>query len=199
VSGEANRQSSNPSPIARELARRVKLVVFDADGVLTDAGVYLGTTASGEAVELKRFDIQDGVGMRLLMWSGLHVAIVSGRVSQATELRARELGVDCFQEADARKIPAMEALLAKRNVAWEEVAMLGDDIPDLAVLRRVGLPAAVANATPQVKAIAVWESTKRGGHGAVREFCDALLRARGCLDEVVERYVNERSGGARTP
>ena len=183
-----------PPAIPRELAERVRLVVFDADGVLTDAGVYVGATASGEPVELKRFDIQDGVGMRLLMWSGIHVAIVSGRLSRATELRARELGVDCFQEADAHKIPAMEALLRKHEVTWEEVAFLGDDIPDLAVLRRVGLPAAVANATPPLSQIAVWQSSQRGGHGAVREFCDALLEARGCLKEAVEGYVTQRSG-----
>ncbi|MGE0160692.1 MAG: KdsC family phosphatase [Gemmatimonadales bacterium] len=186
--------SGGAAAIPRELAERVKLVVFDVDGVLTDAGVYVGATTTGEPVELKRFDIQDGVGMRLLMWSGLHVAMVSGRLSRATELRARELGVDCFQEADAHKIPAMEALLEKHSVSWEEVAFLGDDIPDLAVLRRVGLPAAVANATPPLGAIAVWQSTKRGGHGAVREFCDALLEARGCLNDAVERYVTLRSG-----
>ena len=189
---------SAPMAIPRKLAERVKLVVFDADGVLTDAGVYVGATASGEPVELKRFDIQDGVGMRLLMWSGLHVAIVSGRLSQSTELRARELGVECYQEADAHKIPAMEALLEQKNVTWDEVAFLGDDIPDLAVLRRVGLPAAVANATPPLDEVAVWKSTKRGGHGAVREFCDALLEARGCLKDAVDRYVSQRSGAPPT-
>jgi 3-deoxy-D-manno-octulosonate 8-phosphate phosphatase (KDO 8-P phosphatase) len=179
--------------ISPAVAQRVKLVVFDADGVLTDAGVYVGTTASGEAIELKRFDIQDGVGMKMLKWSGLEVAIVSGRVSQATEVRAAELGIECFQVPDARKVPAVEALLARYGVSWSEVAMLGDDIPDLAVLRRVGFPAAVANATRTVREVALWESTKRGGHGAVREFCEALLLARGRLSDVVERYVSERS------
>jgi 3-deoxy-D-manno-octulosonate 8-phosphate phosphatase (KDO 8-P phosphatase) len=179
--------------IPREVARRIKLVIFDVDGVLTDAGVYMGATASGEAVELKRFDIQDGVGMRMLKWSGLEVAMVSGRLSHATEVRARELGVECFQEPDARKMPAVEALLARHGVAWAEVAMLGDDIPDLAVLRRVGLPAAVSNATEPVRRVALWESKRRGGHGAVREFCDALLLARGRLSDVIERYVSERS------
>jgi 3-deoxy-D-manno-octulosonate 8-phosphate phosphatase (KDO 8-P phosphatase) len=189
---------SAPPKMPRQLAERVKLVVFDADGVLTDAGVYVGATAAGEPIELKRFDIQDGVGMRLLVWAGLHVAIVSGRLSQSTDLRARELGVECYQEADAHKIPAMEALIAQKNVTWEEVAFLGDDIPDLAVLRRVGLPAAVANATPPLDEVAVWKSTKRGGHGAVREFCDALLEARGCLKDSVERYVSQRSGAPPT-
>ncbi len=180
--------------IPTAVAERIKLVIFDVDGVLTDAGVYVGATASGEAVELKKFDIQDGIGMKMLMWSGLEVAIVSGRISQATELRARELGVECFQEADAHKMPAVESLLARYHLSWDEVAMVGDDIPDLAVLRRVGLPAVVANATAPVREIALWESTKRGGNGAVREFCDALLLAQGRLAEAVERYVRERSG-----
>lgn len=185
---------SGATPLERAAAERVKLVILDVDGVLTDAGIYVGANADGEAIELKRFDIQDGVGVKMLVWGGLDVALVSGRVSRATALRAEELGVECYQEPDAHKLPAVEALLARKDLEWREVAMLADDIPDLAVLRRVGLPAAVANATRPVRDTAVWTSTKRGGHGAVREFTDALLAARGSLDEVVDRYVAERSG-----
>jgi 3-deoxy-D-manno-octulosonate 8-phosphate phosphatase (KDO 8-P phosphatase) len=174
----------------------VRLVIFDADGVLTDAGVYVGATGSGETVEMKRFDIQDGVGLKMLVWAGLHVAIVSGRISEATALRARELGIECHQEPDARKLPVVEELLARSGVSWDEVAMLGDDIPDLAVLRRVGLPAAVANATPAVLRVARWRSMRPGGSGAAREFCDALLEARGDLERIVEEYVSARSAGA---
>lgn len=181
-------------PIPAEVASRMKLVIFDVDGVLTDAGVYIGATASGEEVELKRFDIQDGVGIKMLMWAGLEVALVSGRVSTATTVRARELGiVECHQEANAFKLGVVKDLMARKDVAWEEVAMLADDIPDLAVLRFVGLKAAVGNATPPVLRIADWRAEKRGGHGAVREFCDALLEARGQLDGVIDRYVEERS------
>ncbi len=181
-------------PLPRELALRTKLVIFDVDGVLTDAGVYVGASAEGEPVELKRFDIQDGVGLRMLMWAGLEVALVSGRVSRATTIRARELGIEeCHQEPDAYKLHVVEDLLERKGVSWEEVAMIGDDIPDLAVLRLVGLRAAVANATPPVRAIAHWTSTLPGGRGAVREFCDALLEARGVLEDVIERYVSERS------
>jgi 3-deoxy-D-manno-octulosonate 8-phosphate phosphatase (KDO 8-P phosphatase) len=176
------------------LAASIELVVFDVDGVLTDAGVYVGATESGEPVELKRFDIQDGVGLKMLKWGGLDVALVSGRVSKATELRAREVGIECHQEADAYKLPAIEGMLREKGIAWSAVAMLGDDIPDLSALQRVGFPAAVANATPPVRAIAKWISTKQGGHGAVREFCDALLEARGSLDDVIDTYVRERSG-----
>ncbi len=186
--------SAGARPIDAELAAQIKLVIFDVDGVLTDAGVYVGASTGGEATELKRFDIQDGVGLKMLMWSGLEVAIVSGRTSEATALRARELDVvECHQEANAHKLGIVEDLLSRKAVEWHEVAMLADDIPDLAVLRRVGLKAAVANATSHVVDICDWQSSKAGGHGAAREFSDALLAARGELDDVVERYVEERS------
>lgn len=183
-------------PLEAEAARRVRLVVFDVDGVLTDAGVYIGATASGETVEMKRFDIQDGVGLKMLMWAGLQVAIVSGRVSEATELRARELGVECHQDPEARKLPTVERILEREGLSWSEVAMLADDVPDLAVFTRVGLPAAVANATAPVLESARWRSSRPGGSGAAREFCDALLTARGELDRVIEAYVRSRSEGA---
>lgn len=181
-------------PISPDLAARIRLVIFDVDGVLTDAGLYVGDTDTGSAIEAKRFDIQDGVGIKMLMWGGLDVAIVSGRVSEATSIRAAEIGIEeCHQEPDAHKLRVVEKLLARKGVEWDEVAMIADDIPDLAVLRRVGLKAAVANATAYVARIADWQSTKEGGHGAAREFCEALLEARGDLDAVVERYVEERS------
>ena len=186
--------STASDPISGDLARSIRLVIFDVDGVLTDAGVYMGQAADGTAVELKRFDIQDGIGMKMLMWAGLEVAIVSGRHSEATTMRARELGIEeCHQEPDAHKLRVVENLLARKGLAWAEVAMIGDDIPDLAVMRRVGLRAAVGNATAPIAAIANWQATRPGGRGAAREFCDALLQARGVLDEIVERYVAERS------
>jgi 3-deoxy-D-manno-octulosonate 8-phosphate phosphatase (KDO 8-P phosphatase) len=187
--------TSDSNPIDAALAERVRLVIFDVDGVLTDAGIYVGESSDGTTTELKRFDIQDGVGIKMLVWGGLDVAIVSGRVSAATALRAKELGIEeCHQEPDAHKLRVVEKLLKRKGVDWSEVAMIGDDIPDLAVLRRVGLKAAVGNATAPVAAIADWQAMKTGGHGAAREFCDALLAARGALDGVIERYVEERSG-----
>jgi len=177
-------------PLPADLAKRVRLVIFDVDGVLTDAGVYLGVTASGEPVEMKRFDIQDGLGLKMLQWAGIEVAIVSGRVSRATTMRAEELGIEeCHQDEGARKLPAVESLLARKGIGWDETAMLADDLPDLAVLRRVGLPAAVANAVPQIAEKAVWRTALSGGHGAAREFCDALLEARGELDDAIARYL----------
>lgn len=180
--------------ISEELARRVKLVVFDVDGVMTDAGVYLGRTASGEAVELKRFSIVDGLGLKMLEWAGLRVAIVSGRESPATAIRAEELGIECFQSPAGHKMAAMAGLLERHGIDWTDVAFVGDDLPDLPVLRRVGFPVAVANGGAEVKAVARWVTSRRGGEGAVREFCDALLEARGELAEAVERYCREREG-----
>jgi len=176
------------------VAAEIELVILDVDGVLTDAGVYIGATRKGETVELKRFDIQDGVGVKMLMWAGLEVAIVSGRVSNATTIRAAELGVvECHQEPDAHKLKVVQDLLSRLGHDWTAVAMLADDIPDLAVLTRVRLKAAVGNATAPVRAVADWQGERTGGHGAVREFTDALLEARGALEGVVERYVAERS------
>lgn len=186
--------SAAGGPMPVEAARRVRLVLFDVDGVLTDAGVYIGANAAGEAWEAKRFDIQDGVGLKMLMWAGLEVAVVSGRVSAATAIRARELGIEeCHQEPDAHKLKVVTDLLERKRIPWDEVAMLADDIPDLAVLERVGLKAAVANATAPVVAVADWRASRPGGRGAAREFCDALLEARGVLDDIVARYVAERS------
>ncbi len=182
-------------PLPAELARRVRLVIFDVDGVLTDGGVYMGATESGESLELKRFNLQDGLGMKILMWAGLEVAMVSGRASEATRIRAEELGVEeCHQPAGARKLAVVEDMLERKGIAWNEVAMLADDLPDLAVFREVGLPAAVANATPHIADIAVWHTSLRGGEGAAREFCDALLEARGELEAAVQRYLRQVTG-----
>ena len=171
------------------------MVVLDVDGVLTDGGLYIGSTRGGEAVELKRFDVQDGIGVRMLDNAGIHVAIVSGRVSVATDLRAAELGIeDVYQDAGARKMPVLEKLLAARGVGWGEVALLGDDLADLPVLRRVGLAATVANGVLEVRRVATWQSSREGGRGAVREFAEALLRARGQWDGLVEEYRRARGG-----
>lgn len=176
------------------VAEKVRLVVLDVDGVLTDAGVYLGETAGGEAVELKRFDIQDGLGIHLMRAAGLKVGFLSGRPSPATSRRAAELGVDfCLQVAGARKVAALEELLGELELGWDEVAMLGDDLPDLPVLRRVGLPAAVGNAVGEVRRTALFTTRRDGGSGAVREFARILLEARGEWDELVEAYCEARS------
>ena len=185
----------HPMEIPQATARRIRLVVFDVDGVMTDGGVYMGATEDGTAVELKRFNVQDGLGIRILQKADVQVALLSGRVSRATWIRAAELGVEAvFQDAGAAKIPILQALLDSRGLEWTEVAVLGDDLADLPLMRRVGLPATVANGTAEVCRAAVWQSTKEGGHGAVREFVEALLRARGEWTGLVDEYCRERGG-----
>jgi len=181
--------------LPRELARKIGLVVLDVDGVLTDGGVYLGALPDGESVELKRFDIRDGLGIRFLQMAGIEVAVVSGRVSDATTVRARELEImECHQDGGAQKIRAITGILERLGMDWSDVAMLGDDLPDLAVLEKVGVPAVVADATEEVRKVAVWQSRASGGRGAVREFCEAILRSRGEWDGLVRAYVAARNG-----
>jgi 3-deoxy-D-manno-octulosonate 8-phosphate phosphatase (KDO 8-P phosphatase) len=183
------------SDFPTELARDVRLVILDVDGVLTDGGVYLGRSQDGSPVELKRFDIQDGLGIKLLGWAGIEVAIVSGRVSRATDARARELGIrECHQDPGAAKLPIARRLIDDRGLDWSQVAMVGDDLADLPVFGRVGLPVAPSNAVPEVLAVAAWVTRRPGGSGAVREFARELLRSRGQWNALVERYVDERGG-----
>ena len=181
--------------LSPELAQKIRMVVLDVDGVLTDGGVYVGELPGGEALEMKQFDIQDGLGVKLLQWAGVEVVVVSGRLSRATEIRAEELGIkECHQDGGAQKVRIILRLMRERGLDWGQVAMLADDLPDLAVLRRVGLPAVVANATPEARDAAVWQARKSGGRGAVREFCEAILKARGDWEVQVEAYVDARSG-----
>ncbi|MDQ3137992.1 MAG: HAD hydrolase family protein [Gemmatimonadota bacterium] len=173
------------------LARRIRLLGLDVDGVLTDNGIYIGPI-DGEAVELKRFHVQDGLGHVLMRAAGLPVVWVSGRHSEATSLRARELRVDeVLQVPGPQKVEAFGELLERRGIAWEDAAFVGDDLADLQVLRRVGLPIAVANAVAEVKAVAAYVTLAAGGQGAVREVIEALLKARGHWPELLERYFSD--------
>jgi 3-deoxy-D-manno-octulosonate 8-phosphate phosphatase (KDO 8-P phosphatase) len=175
--------------ISPEQAGRVRLLALDVDGVLTDNGIWVAPV-NGDRVEFKRFDIQDGLGLVLLRGTGIEVAWVSGRHSEATELRAKELRIPTLvQDSGARKLPAMEKLLAEKGLAWEDVAYVGDDIADLPVLRRAGLPISVANGCPEVKAEAAFVTEARGGSGAVREVVVTLLKARGEWNDAIQRYL----------
>jgi 3-deoxy-D-manno-octulosonate 8-phosphate phosphatase (KDO 8-P phosphatase) len=179
-------------PINPDVAKRIRLVGLDVDGVLTDGGIYLGDV-DGARMEFKRFDILDGLGIKMLQLAGIEVAIITGRVSDAVALRAKELAItDVVQDTHARKLPALRKLLAAKGIHERDVAFVGDDLPDLAVLRVVGLPVVVANCTEDVAQLGV-RLTRNGGHGAVREFAELLLRARGEWDALVESYVKSRS------
>jgi len=173
------------------LAQRIRLLGLDVDGVLTDNGIFVGPV-DGQTVELKRFDIQDGLGHVLMRTAGVPVIWLSGRHSEATSVRARELRVDeVLQVPGPRKLEAFGELLARRGIAWADAAFVGDDLADLQLMRRVGLPIAVANAVAEVKAVATYVTRAAGGHGAVREAIEALLKARGLWPELLERYFSE--------
>jgi 3-deoxy-D-manno-octulosonate 8-phosphate phosphatase (KDO 8-P phosphatase) len=179
-----------------EVAARMRLVVLDVDGVLTDGGIYIGEARDQSVIELKRFDVRDGLGIKMLRWAGIEVAIVSGRVSQATAVRAKELGIDeCHQDPGAKKLPIVQKLLNDRGLGWDQAAMVGDDLADLPILERVSLPVAVSDAVAEVRAASRWITEARGGHGAVREFVEALLTARGEWERLVREYCEARSRG----
>ncbi|NJD10264.1 MAG: hypothetical protein FIB01_07405 [Gemmatimonadetes bacterium] len=180
--------------IPSELARRIRLVVLDVDGVLTDGGVFLGRNDAGETIEFKRFEITDQLGIKLLQWAGLEVVFVSGRESGANRARAAELGCGCYEGPGGFKLAILEQLHAEHGLGWEHTACICDDLADLPILTRAVLPVAVANAVPEVRAAAVWQTSRRGGDGAVRELAEALLRARGDYVERIGEYVRERGG-----
>lgn len=178
------------------LALRVRILGLDVDGVLTDNGIFIGPV-DGEVVELKRFDIQDGLAHLLMREAGLPVVWVSGRHSEATSARARELCVEeVLQVRGPQKLEAFAALLERRGIRWEEAAFVGDDLADLQVLGRVGLPIAVANGVAEVKAAATHVTSAAGGHGAVREVVETLLKARGVWPELLERYFTDPAPSA---
>lgn len=179
--------------IAPEVARRIKIVGLDVDGVLTDGGIYLGSVG-GTPHEFKRYDIQDGLGTVFLKLAGIRVAIVTGRVSDSVKLRAQELDIDdVAQDASARKLAPFMNMLTKYGFSPADAAFIGDDFPDLPVLRVVGLPVAVANAVPEIRAVCSLRLSRNGGAGAVREFAELLLKARGEWKAVTDEYVAERS------
>ena len=155
-------------------AARVRLVVLDVDGVLTDGRLYMG--AGGEA--LKVFDVRDGHGVRLLREAGLGVALLSSRASAIVERRASELDIDTVLQGERDKLAALERLLAARGVAAAECAYMGDDWPDLPVMARVGFAAAVGDAAPEVRRAAHWIAQADGGRGAVRALAEYVLRCR---------------------
>ncbi len=171
---------------AREKAAAVRIAVFDVDGVMTDGGLYF--TSAGD--ELKRFNVQDGLGLKWLMQSGIEVAIITGRTSELVKRRARDLGIEALIQGREDKCAALRELIASRGLTAEQVAYLGDDLPDLSAIRFAGVGGAVANATELVKVHADWIARSCGGDGAVREFCEFLLEAQDRLVALQNRYLD---------
>jgi 3-deoxy-D-manno-octulosonate 8-phosphate phosphatase (KDO 8-P phosphatase) len=150
----------------------IKVIIFDVDGVLTDGKIYL----DAQGGESKVFHTQDGVGIKMLQEHGVVIAIISGLKSPVVSRRMESLNIRHVHQGIANKKPIFEELLNTLSVQAEEVAYVGDDLPDLEVMRLVGLPITVANAVPEIKKIAHYTATRRGGNGGVREICDWLMQ-----------------------
>lgn len=167
------------------LAQHIKLLILDVDGVLTDGRLYF--TADGQ--ELKVFNTLDGHGIKQLQKSGVAVAIITGRQSPAVEKRARDLGINyCYQGQENKRIPFSD-LTNKLNVSPNEIAYAGDDLPDLPIMKKVGLSIAPPNAHSSVLRHAHMITQARGGEGAVREICDLILQAQNKLSAYEEEYL----------
>ena len=174
----------------RARARRVKLLVLDVDGVLTDGRMTL--TERGD--ELKSFHTHDGMGVNLARRAGIKVALVTGEKSEIGRMRGTKLGVEEIVLGARRKAETLEALRVKLGVAAEEVAFMGDDLLDIPALERAGLAVAPANAVPEVRAVAHVVTRAAGGAGAVRECVELILRAQGRWRETVHAFVRDHGG-----
>jgi 3-deoxy-D-manno-octulosonate 8-phosphate phosphatase (KDO 8-P phosphatase) len=168
------------------IARHIRLLALDVDGVLTDGRIHY----TGEHEEMKSFSILDGLGIKLLRRSGIQVAVITARRSAAVERRVRELGIDHCMQGREDKLEALQELLHATGFTLEETAYMGDDLPDLRAILAVGLGLTVANAASEVARHAAWQSRARGGEGAVREACEMLLRLRGQWDAALQPYLS---------
>jgi 3-deoxy-D-manno-octulosonate 8-phosphate phosphatase (KDO 8-P phosphatase) len=169
-------------------AARVRLLLMDVDGVMTDGTYWHVPDGQAGIAEIKAFDSQDGIALQWLRRFGIAAGVISGRVSLATEERARSAGFAHVYQGHVEKIPILEEILEKAGLVAEQVAYVGDDLTDVVILRRVGLAVAVANAKPEVKAAAHWVTTNAGGHGAVRDVVELLLKAQRHWAEILRHY-----------
>lgn len=165
-------------------AARVRLACFDVDGVMTDGGLYYSDLGH----ESKRFNVMDGLGLKMLVASGIHVAIITARDTPAVSRRMTDLGIHHVFAGVPDKRACMLALAAELGLGIEDVAHAGDDFPDLGLMGTVGFAIAVANAHPVIAHVAHWQTTRAGGHGAVREICEVLLAARGLFGAALQRF-----------
>jgi 3-deoxy-D-manno-octulosonate 8-phosphate phosphatase (KDO 8-P phosphatase) len=174
-----------------EKAARIKLLILDVDGVMTDGRVVINDLGQ----EMKFFNVRDGHGLKLLMKGGVEVAIISGRDSRAVEHRAGELGIrEVYQGAEDKESLCLK-LMKEKALMRDEVCCVGDDLPDIPMFRCVGLPIAVSDAVPEVRDAAGYVTKERGGEGAVREVCELILRAKGAWPPVNNDFPGKRKIG----
>jgi 3-deoxy-D-manno-octulosonate 8-phosphate phosphatase (KDO 8-P phosphatase) len=170
-------------PNLQEKAFKIKLLILDVDGILTDGGLFFDNKGN----EFKRFNALDGQGIKMLMEHSIEVAIITGRSSAIVKNRARELGITLLYQGYANKVPAYQKLLEVLPLNPDEIAYMGDDLPDLEVMLKIGLSITVPNADDQVKQRADWLTSRHGGQGAVREVCNFLLSVQGKIPQVGKR------------
>ncbi|KAA0444687.1 MAG: 3-deoxy-manno-octulosonate-8-phosphatase KdsC [Candidatus Thioglobus sp.] len=169
-----------------KLAQKIKLIIFDVDGVLTDGGLYF----SADGSEQKRFNSLDGQGIKMLRQCGIEPAVISARSCMSVEHRMKNLNIKHFYQGQSDKLLAFNELISKLKLSADEVAYVGDDVLDLPVMSRVGLAVAVANAHDLVKQRADFITKKTGGNGAVREVCDFILQAQDKFDKAMSPYLD---------
>ena len=167
-----------------EVASNIRMLVLDVDGVLTDGGLYYDL----QNQVIKRFDVQDGLGIKIAMKAGIGIAVITGLVSAAVEKRVTDLGIEDYYAGFKDKRASLNEIREKHNLAWEQIAYLGDDWVDISVMAMVGLPLAVANAQPEVKHIARYVTGAAGGQGAVREVIRHLLMAQGKYEAILAAW-----------
>lgn len=168
-----------------EIAKKIKLLILDVDGVMTDGGIIL----DNEGNEFKSFNIRDGHGVKLLLRYKVNVAIITGRQSKVVERRAAELGIREIHQDCKKKLTVYEEIKKKYVLQDKEIAYIGDDIVDIPILKRVGLPVVVADADTEAKTFAMIVTQSRGGHGAVREISELILKAKGLWVEIISDYI----------
>lgn len=174
----------------RARARKIKLLLMDVDGTLTDGGVCLISTPGVEGVaEMKVFNSKDGAGLKIAGIMGIRTGFITGRSSPAVQRRARELSVDYVYLGQSTKMAAFEECVQKAGVTPEETAYLGDDLPDIPVASRAGLAVAVADAAPEVKAACHYVTRAKGGEGAAREVIELILKAQDRWEEAIPRAI----------
>jgi 3-deoxy-D-manno-octulosonate 8-phosphate phosphatase (KDO 8-P phosphatase) len=172
---------------AERLARDVRLMVLDVDGVLTDGGLYYDE----DGCVMKRFNVQDGLGIKLGPRAGIEFAVITGLESPAVKRRVSELGIGHYYYGHHRKVPAMREISEKTGIPFAHMAYVGDDWVDAAPMSMVGLPIAVPNARPEILKLAAWTTRAPGGHGAVREALEFVLRAQGKLEPMWREWLRE--------
>jgi 3-deoxy-D-manno-octulosonate 8-phosphate phosphatase (KDO 8-P phosphatase) len=183
-------------------ARRVKVLLYDVDGVLTNGDITiippLDGSADGHATEIKSFSAHDGMGIGIARLAGLKIGFVTKRQSAVVAIRARDLRIDHVYQSQAHKMDAVNQILAAEHCTLDEIAYVGDDIIDLPVMRSVGFAIATANARAQVKAAAHYITPNPGGQGAGRDAIDFILNAAGILDQTIEQYLDPNNAEAKS-